>query len=150
MGGDDVFHHRFLLVDLNRVDGGVLGIVIVFVYRLVKCATQAFHTVLQNIGEAKQHRQVLAALVYLRHQIVHIDGLFRIGTRFYRHVALGIDAEIAVAPMVDAVDAGRVFNTPTHAISSYCRFHGAHGNVKTPLCAACALLMWRILRKVQG
>ena len=52
-------------------------------------------------------------------------------------MALGIDAEIAVAPMVDAVDTGRVFNTPTHALPFNRRFHGAHGNVKTPLCAAC-------------
>ena len=75
MGGDDVFHHRFLLVDLNRINGSVLGIVIVFVYRLIECAAQAFHSILQNIGKAKQHRQILATLIHLCHQVVHINGL---------------------------------------------------------------------------
>ena len=67
---DDVFHHRFLLVDLNRVNRRVAPLIIVFADGAVKRSAQTRHTVLQNIGKAKQHRQILAALVQLGHEPV--------------------------------------------------------------------------------
>ena len=55
--GDDVFHHRLLLVDLDRVQRGVFALVFQTSDVLVERAGQLTHAVLQDVREAHQQWQ---------------------------------------------------------------------------------------------
>ena len=123
---DQVFDHALLLVDFNRVDGGVAALIVVFADGAVESAAQAQRPILQDIGKAEQHRQILAALVKLVHQIVQADSGLAVGIGTHHHFAVVGNEKIAVAPVFDAVGGCRSIDTPCHVrIPCVWRFAGA-------------------------
>ena len=73
LGGDDVLHHRFLLVDLDRIQGRVLALVFRARDVGIEGAGQLAHAVLQDVGETHQKRQRQAALAQLVDLLVQVD-----------------------------------------------------------------------------
>ena len=116
LGGDDVLHHRFLLVDLDRIQRGIAALVFEALDVRVEGAGELAHAVLQNIREAHQQRQAQARLAQLADQLVEIDGR-RVGTlRTHFDIAAIVDGEITRTPVADAVYAAAVGHGPVAAI----------------------------------
>lgn len=74
LGGNDVFDHRFLLVDLDRVERGVLALVFQARDVAVERAGKLAHAVLQDVREAHQQRQREATLTQLVDLLEQVDG----------------------------------------------------------------------------
>ena len=124
LGGDDVFHHRFLLVDLDRVQRGVFALVFQALDVGVERTGQLTHAVLQNVREAHQQRQGQAALAQLVDLLEQVDGRTgrTVGTNFD---ATGfIDREITGPPMADPVNTAAVRHGPLAAIVFACASYG--------------------------
>jgi len=124
LGGDDVLDHRLLLVDLDRVQGGVLALVFQARDVGVEGAGQLAHAVLQNVGKAHQQRQRQAALAQLVNLLVQVDrrAVRAVGAHFD---APGfIDGEIPSAPMADAINTAAVGHGPLATIVFACASYG--------------------------
>ena len=65
-----------------------------------------------NGGEADEHRRVDAANAQLVHQLLQVDPDVLVGRGGDDDVAFFVDAEIALAPLVDAVSGQRILNRP--------------------------------------
>lgn len=102
LGGDDVFHHRFLLVDLDRVQRGVLALVLQARDVGVKRTGQLAHAVLQDVWETHQQRQRQAALAQLVDLLVQID----------RCAARPVGADFDAAGLVDCEVTGPQWRIP--------------------------------------
>ena len=101
---EDFLDHAFLLVDLDRVNRGVMAAITVSLHRAVEGAAQGFDAVAQDVGEAHQHRQRQARGLDLAGKLEHIDaGMFGAGVRTADEVALAVDVEVAAAPVGDVV-----------------------------------------------
>ncbi len=122
--GDDVFHHRFLLVDLDRIQRCVLALVFQARDVAVERAGQLAHAVLQDVGEAHQQRQRQAALTQIVDLFVKIDGraVRPVGTDF--NASRFVDCKITRAPMANAINAAAVRNGPLAAIVFACASYG--------------------------
>ncbi|MCY1401181.1 hypothetical protein D9M71_162930 [compost metagenome] len=114
--GDDAFHHRFLLVDLDRVQRGVAALVFQARDVGVEGAGQLAHAVLQDVREAHQQRQRQPRFAQLADQRVKIDRLAVHALRTRLDVAGVVDREIAGAPVANAVDAAAVGHGPVAAV----------------------------------
>ena len=122
--GDDVFHHGFLLVDLDRVQRGVLALVFQARDVGVERAGQLANAVLQNVGEAYQQWQRQAALTQFVDLFEQVDrrALGAVGAHFD---APGfIDGEITSAPMADAINTAAVGHGPLATIVFACASYG--------------------------
>lgn len=124
LGGDDVLDHRFLLVDLDRIERGVLALVFQARDVAVEGAGELAHTVLQDIGEAHQQGQRQAALAQLVDLLEQVDGR-AVGTVRTDFDATGfIDREIPGPPMANPVNTAAVRNCPLAAIVFACASYG--------------------------
>ena len=125
LGSDDVFDHRFLLVNLDRVQRGVFALVFQARDVGIECAGQLAYTVLQDIRETHQQRQgQTAGLAQFVDLLVQIDGraVRAVRTDFY---ATGfIDREIPGPPMANPVNTAAVRNCPLAAIVFACASYG--------------------------
>ena len=122
--GDDVFHHRFLLVDLDRVQRGVLALVLQARDIGIERTGQLAYAVLQNVGEAHQQGQRQAALAQFVNLLVQVDrrAVGPVGAHFD---APGfIDGEITSAPMADAINTAAVGHGPLATIVFACASYG--------------------------
>ena len=122
--GNDVFHHGFLLVDLDRVQRGVLALVVQARDVGVERAGQLAYTVLQNVGEAHQQWQRQTALAQLIDLFVQVDrrAVWAIGAHFD---APGlIDGEIPCAPVANAIHTAAVGHSPLATIVFACASYG--------------------------
>ncbi|MNM75965.1 hypothetical protein D3C81_877680 [compost metagenome] len=122
--GDDVLHHRFLLVDLDRVQRGVLALVLQTRDVGIERARQLAYAVLQNVRETDQQRQRKAALTQLVDLLEEVDrrALGPIGAHFD---APGfIDGEITSAPMADTINTAAVGHGPLATIVFACASYG--------------------------
>ncbi len=124
LGGDDVLDHRFLLVDLDRVQRGVLALVFQALDVGVERTGQLTHAVLQDVRETHQQWQGQAALAQL------VDLLEQIDRRTARTVGTNFDAtgvidrEIPGPPMANPVNTAAVRNCPLAAIVFACASYG--------------------------
>ncbi len=125
--GDDVLHHRFLLVDLDRVQRGVLAGVLHALDVGIECTGQAPHAVLQDAGEAHQQRQRQTRLTQLFDQPVELDRLAARPLRAHFDIALIVDREIPSAPVADTVDAAAVGSGPLATVVFTCASYRHQG-----------------------
>ena len=118
--GDDVFHHRFLLVDLDRVQRGVGALVFQARDIGVKGTSQLAHAVLQDVREAHQQRQRQTAGTQFIELFVEVNRRALRAIRAHLDTTLVIDREITRAPMANAVDATAVRYGPLAAVIFTC------------------------------
>src|SRR5207253_5165350 len=88
-----------LLVDLDRVDAGVIAEVVVFGDGGFEGVEDFADAMAKNIGEADQDRQLDAAFLELIDEVFEVNGLVGILVRMDGAVALIVDAEVAFAPV---------------------------------------------------
>ncbi len=101
---DDGIHHVLLLVDLDRVDGGVARTVVMRLHGRGKGVVQPVHLAVQDIGEAHQHGQGQSLFVNPFDQRFQVDGrAVRSAARPRQQVTVVAHIEIAAAPAGDAV-----------------------------------------------
>ncbi|MNE36696.1 hypothetical protein D3C80_1305160 [compost metagenome] len=117
LGGDDVLHHRFLLVDLDRVQRGVAAAVAETGDVGVEGAGELAHAILEDAGKAHQQRQRQPGGAQLADQVVQIDRRALRPVRTHLDVAGLVDRVVAGAPVADAVDAAAVDHAPVAACS---------------------------------
>ena len=118
---DDRLDHRFLLVDLDRVDRRVAAGVLQLLDHLREGTGQHIDAVLQDVGEAHQHGQVQPFQRQSFGQLKQVDRDRRIrALRTHDDVAFGIDVEVAIAPLGHVVQIDRVARRPAgfgHAVT---------------------------------
>ncbi len=115
-GGDDVFHHRFLLVDLDRIEGGVAALVVEALDVAIEGTGQVAHLALENVGETHQQRQRQPRFAQLADQHMEVDRLAvrAVGADF--DVAGIADGEVAGTPVANTIDAAAVRHGPLAAV----------------------------------
>jgi hypothetical protein len=109
----DLLDHVALLVDLDRVDGGVAAVVLELADRVLEPVAERLDARPQHVGEAEQHRQVHALLLQVVRQVVEVQlpvGMRLVGA--HDHVAGLVDVEEAGAPALDVVERARVRDRP--------------------------------------
>ena len=116
LGGDDVLHHRFLLVDLDRIKRGIAGAVLQCLDVAVKGAGQLAYPRLQNVRKTHQQRQIQPALAQLPYQLVQVDTACLRAARHDLDMALFVDVEIPRAPMANAIDTAAVCHGPGRCV----------------------------------
>src|SRR5690606_13553305 len=109
-----------LLIDLDRVERGVLAAVLHALDVGVEGTGQPAHTVLQNVGETHQQRQRKPRLAQLFDQGAELDGRAIRPLWPNLHATLVADREVARSPMADAVDAAAVRCGPLAAVVFTC------------------------------
>ena len=57
LGSENLLDHAALLVDLDRVDRGVAGLIILLLHRAVEGHAELFDAIVEDIDEANQYRQ---------------------------------------------------------------------------------------------
>src|SRR5262249_45365910 len=110
---EHLFDHLSLLVHLDRVNANIVSLEIVLGNRRAKGVMQLAQTVLQNLSEPNENRQIDAAqdkTIYQRLQIRTAVGIL---VRMNPHLAVFSDGEIALAPGRDVIEFPRVRNRPT-------------------------------------
>ena len=112
---EDLLDDLPLLVDLDRVDAAVPALVAELGDRLLEGVGDLADAVAEDVGEAQQDRQLDAAVLELIDQLLEVDGLVGVLVRVDGDVALVVDAEVALAPVADAVGIDRVLHGPLAA-----------------------------------
>ncbi len=108
----DLFDDEALLVDLDRKDGGVAVLVVVFGDGRGEGVVQRFQAVAQDVREAQHHRRREVACAEFLHDLVDVDLARAVAAGPADDVARGIDAEIAAAPGARRVELLGVFDAP--------------------------------------
>ncbi|MNJ32982.1 hypothetical protein D3C77_276610 [compost metagenome] len=124
LGGDDVLHHRFLLVNLDRIQRGVLALILQARDVGIKGTGQLAHAVLQDVGETHQQRQRQAALAQLVDLFVQINRRAARPIRANFDAAGLVDCEVTGPPMANPVNTAAVRNCPLAAIVFACASYG--------------------------
>ena len=109
---EHLFDDLALLVDLDRVDAAVAALVLVLGDGGLEGRVNVAEAVLQDVGEADEHRQADAAELQAIDQLLEVDGLGRVLGRVHLHVTGGVDREVAVAPARHLVQLARVVHAP--------------------------------------
>ncbi len=104
--------HEALLVHLDREHGGIAAAVVVLDDRRGERVVQALQAVVQDVGEAHHHRRGEVARVEPADHLVQVDLVLAGLVRAHHDVARGVDAEVTVAPGVDAVQLEGVLDLP--------------------------------------
>ena len=99
---DNLLDHRAHLIHFNRVDDKVLGFIAVLFRCLFKAFGYLFDAVVQNIGEAKQHRSCHVTQLQLVYQFFQIH-LYTVFAGFDNYVPVLIDTKVRSAPAGDVV-----------------------------------------------
>jgi hypothetical protein len=96
--------HQPLLVHLDREHRGVAVAVVVLGDRGRERVVQALQAVAQDVGEAHHHGRGEVARLEAADHLVQVDLVLAGLIRAHDDVARGVDAEVPVAPGVDAVE----------------------------------------------
>src|SRR5205823_10431911 len=99
----NLFDHLPLFVHFDRVDAAVRAFVVVLLNGQTKCFVDFANTMAEDVGEAKEDRQLNAAGLKLVDKLLQVDSLIRILSGMNRDVAGGVDAEVAFAPVLNPV-----------------------------------------------
>ena len=109
--GDNLLHHGLHLVHLDGIDYEVLALVVVLLGGLHEALRGLLDAVVENVGEAQQHRRGDVAQRKLVHDLAQVNlGCVLAGGN--KHVSLFVDAEVGGAPAIDVVEFSRVFSCP--------------------------------------
>ena len=111
----DFLDHEPLLVHLDREHRGVAVAVVVLGDRRRERVVQPLQPMVQDVGEAHDHRRREVARLEPADDLVQVDLVVGRLVGAHHHVARGVDAEVAVAPGVDAVELERVLDLPVAA-----------------------------------
>jgi hypothetical protein len=108
-----------LLVDLDRVDAAVAGLVAVVADRVLEAADQRTDAAIENVGKAHQERQTQTAPLQIQHQLVHVDARATTAERCRFDVPQAVDTEVTAGPPGDVVQLGGILDGPLADL-----FHG--------------------------
>ena len=100
----DLLDDQPLLVHLDREHGRVVVLVVVFGDRLRKRVVHALQAVRQYVGEAHHDRGGQIARLEPLDHLVQVDLALCGGVRTHDHVAVRVDAEVALAPRAHVVE----------------------------------------------
>src|SRR5205823_1663030 len=100
---EKLFDHVPLLVHFDRVNAAVRAFVVVLLNGQTKCLVDFADTMAEDVGEAKEDRQLNAAGLKLVDKLLQVDSLLGILGGVNRDVAGGVDAEVAFAPVLNPV-----------------------------------------------
>ena len=106
------FDHQPLLVHLDREHGAVAVLVVVLGDRLRERLVQANQAMAQDVGEAHHDRRRQISRAQPFDHFIQIDLALRRAVRAHHHVAGGVDAEVALAPVRHLVEIERVLGVP--------------------------------------
>ena len=95
---EDFLDHVPLLVDLDGIHAAIGALVAIFGDGRLERLVDFAYPMPQNVGEAKQNRQLDAAFLKLIHQVLQVDRLLRPLVRMNGDVAPLIDAEVTLCP----------------------------------------------------
>ena len=109
---EDLLDDMPLLVDLDRVDAAIAALVVVLADGGAEGVVDLADAMAEDVREAKQDRQLDAALLELIDQFLEVDRLAGVFVGMNRHVPLGIDPEIVLAPVADAVRFQSIIDFP--------------------------------------
>ena len=104
---DDGLH----LVNLDGIDDEVLPLETVFVRRFLETAPRFLNPVVEDVGEAEQHRRGNVPERKFVHHVVKVY-LHVVLARGDIHIAALVDAEVGCSPPADVVKLVRVFDSP--------------------------------------
>ncbi len=110
---EDLLDDVPLLVDLDGINAAVGALVGVFRDGCLKRLVDFADAVPQDIGEAKQNRQLDAALLELVDQVFEVDGLLGAFVGMNGDMTPVVDAEVAFAPVANLVDFQGVLDFPS-------------------------------------
>ncbi len=105
-----------LLVDLDGKDGVVAAAVAVLADGVLEGLVDLLQAVLEQVGEAQQQRRREAAGVQAVHDLEQVGLRARVLARAHGDVPALVDAEVALAPVVDAVEEAGGVERPLVAV----------------------------------
>ena len=108
---DNFLHHGLHLVHLDGIHHIVLSLVVILLGGFLEAAPRLLDTVVEDVGEAQQHRCRHVAQLQLVHHLaqVNLRGVLA-GSDI--HVASVVDAEVVCAPAADVVQLAGVVDGP--------------------------------------
>ena len=116
-----------LLVNLDRIDATILARIVEFANGMLKGIVNLADAMAQNVGETHQDRQLDAARLQLIDEVFEVDGLFGALAWLDGDVAELVDAEVAFAPVADAVGFDGVDDLPLLHQFRLCDFRHRKG-----------------------
>ena len=100
---DHLLHHGAHLIHLDRIDNEVLSLIAILLGRLLEAAGNLLDAVVQDVGEAQQHRRRNVAQLQFVHHVAQVN-LYVVFAWRHVHVALVVYTEVRRAPTVDVVE----------------------------------------------
>ena len=109
---EDLLDDVPLLIDLDRVDAAIIALVVVFANGRAEGVVDLADAMAEDVRKTQQNRQLDAALLELIDQFLEVDRLAGILVGMNGHVPLGIDPEIILAPVANAVRFQGIIDPP--------------------------------------
>ena len=109
---EDLLDDVPLLVDLDRINAAIAPLIIVLANGRAEGIVDLADAMAEDVREPQQDRQLNAALLELIDQLLQVDRLAGILVGMNRHVPLGIDPEIILAPVANAVRFQGIIDLP--------------------------------------
>jgi hypothetical protein len=134
----DLFADVALLVDFDGVDAAVTACVLLVDHCVVEGFADFAQAMVDDVVEAKEDGRVDAALAQAHDDFVQVNLPARVFGGHDGHVAFGVDADVALAPIGHAVEVSGVLNCPLSVQEGAARGEGCHG-VKRKSLSECLL-----------
>ena len=109
---EDLLDDVPLLVHLDRVDAAITALVVVLADGRAEGVVDLADAMAEDVREAEQDRQLDAARLELIDQLLEVDRLVGILVGMDGDVPLGIDPEIILAPVANAVRLQGIIDLP--------------------------------------
>ncbi len=109
---EDLLDDVPLLVHLDRIDAAITALVVVLANGRAEGVVDLADAMAEDIREAKQDRQLDAALLELIDQLLEVDRLAGVLVGMNGYVPLGVDPEIVLAPVANAVRFQGIIDLP--------------------------------------
>ena len=109
---EDLLDDVPLLVHLDRIDAAITALVVVLANGRAEGVVDLADAMAEDVREAQQDRQLDAALLELIDELLQIDRLAGILVGMNRDVPLGVDPEIILAPVPNAVRFQGIIDLP--------------------------------------
>ena len=135
---DNLVDDRLHLVDLDRIDDKALSFEVVLFLCLLIALSHLLNAVVENIGEAEQHRRGDIAQGELVHDIAQIDLRVVLARRDI-DITLIVYSEIRSTPTINIVQLLGVVDGPFFHLISVVNLLPAHG--KPSCCFSCSTVI---------
>src|SRR5688500_6469251 len=97
---DDLLDDMPLLVDLDRIHGGVAALIAGFADSVSELGSQGLNTGLQDVRETEQQRQADPLRIEIQGEPVEVETPLPVGVRMHHDVSFRVDAEVAQPPAI--------------------------------------------------